>query len=195
MDVLNIDYWDKIGALIHVNVGESVSGRNLAKLIGQSSNGFDSREQAPRRKTTSSLSSDPDAKIFHSLSNASAVMNESGVSSHFFLLAFMNRKFKQEFVEHVLYGKFNAKKFSDRIRGVFASASPRSSTVEIQVRTIATRNFQQESSPGMLLLSFGQGPFLTRGIFAEFCRVPVADAFPSELRREWLIRLYLQPRE
>lgn len=60
-------------------------------------------------------------------------MNEVGISSHFYLLAFINHKFKEEFIKRVLYGKFRLHMFLGMARKLVAFPTRNNENVESQV--------------------------------------------------------------
>lgn len=127
MDILTIDYWGKIGALFHIDIGERcwLTKTLRCRLTGVRMH----MVQIGVAMTINCLPfSDPNSPVLEALTNSSAIMNETGISLNFYLLAFMNRKFKQEFVERVLHGRFKLHRFHERISKVFASLSLKSNS-------------------------------------------------------------------
>lgn len=98
----------------------------------------------------------PDGSATRTLPRTAFVFQELGVASNFHLLAFMNRKVKQEFIKPVLRGKFNAAWILGNMRKVFAAHKLQVGGLEGFVPRISRRKKAMLMLKGVAVLSFSK---------------------------------------
>lgn len=80
------------------------------------------------------ISSNTDENIGQVFDKTQFILEIVGLESTFYLLAFINRKFKQMFVQRVPHGKFDMLRILERMRDSLTFLSQKSTSTEPQVK-------------------------------------------------------------